>query len=232
MFNAHKLITATALALCALLPTAAVAQLAGKKVLFLSTATGQQYAGNAKDAFSTAYTTTLGGSSSDFTTNLGALAGGSYSKEDIKKADIVVLMDSSGSVADYATKIKPLMEDRKHDGRDGRPLTFIIFTSANAGNTFTAPGQFAETIKNITGWTEAHHTHIPSSGYTSVPLIANSTLASFFKGINAAGDDTAHPDDLRVNTYAVMQCVPKDNRIYGYNTLRCQRNRLPNSSAY
>ncbi|MBO7411222.1 MAG: hypothetical protein J6T92_04800 [Ottowia sp.] len=145
-------------------------------------------------------------------------------KTKLGEADIVVLVVSGAdTIADY-DYFKSLMETRSDK-------TFILFANSNAGNTNKAPGIFTDTIKSLTGWKDAHLTHVPSSSYTSIPFQGSKALADIFTRINkdAQGNDTSN---LHGNTYGVIQCVPKDNVLYGISDKRCVRSRFDNSVAY
>ncbi|MBO7411723.1 MAG: hypothetical protein J6T92_07355 [Ottowia sp.] len=219
MFNPRKLCAAAALALCAALPSAAMAA----KVLFLSESTTDTPTNNAYDAFLAA------NGSVDVVDRRGRLTDSAYDFEaalTAGKYDVVVLFAPKGIEQNYE-QYDRLMKKRPA-GQDN--LSFIIFTKNAAYEPDSGAKNMITTLRDATGWDELKLTHLASSNYARVPLNTepgHSPYVSAFEGLNKGDNGFGDPNTsyVRADLYGVLQCAPKDNALFTYNEKRCQPNK-------
>ena len=225
-----KFAAAAALAVCTLLPGVAAADV--PKVLVLGAVNNDPYYIKAVNAFNDAIKKYSGEDTAAVTAKANtALQNGKYTLEELSGYDVIILVDKERNWTDgegggkdqYKKVIEKLMENRPESDGSKKDLTFIIFTDTNATPKYKSAYDITDTISRLTGWKELKLTHIADSYYTGIALNTASPFQSYFTGINA-------DNSIRAHVHGVLQCVPKDNMLFGHTATRCVPNKLTTSN--
>lgn len=194
MFNARKLFTAAALALCALAPTAVSA--APNEILFLATSQEDNW-GHIENAYN-AFSSAVGGSITASGNIARLRTGGAINQRfnEVSGGGVVVIMAGKTPIhSDHITRFKQEMESRPD-------LTFMIFVNGNqSGFNSGNPEKFRQIVADNTGW-PLEIKRLPNAQGFSSPVNSESSYKGSF------------PASIKGHLYTAIDGAPFDNVLY------------------